>query len=395
MSRYSINKSVTQAYEMTLESIPYTWTPGANQIVNLDFLSRAKQMRYPVIRSLKIRVQASDIDCGAGGGPMRELALMFSNIRVRDLNGFRFNVRGSSLRAINFAMDPTYSDTMSGANIAASATNQVREFFFRLRFDYPFRGRRPKDLGMPLAMLLDGGEISLTAAASSLLVATSLTVSAATYTIVAQVCDYGEPEIGPVLTWQDWQMSQPEYYYPINGYLLYAGAYVGEGNILAQTAWALQQITSKTFDYPALQDTILRDLYRERQVSTMRQQVAPLDTVTSFAAGAIEDPHLTGEIVPVFAPSFQQANIDLPLLENLHYRTSLGSITTNPIPTFIIGSFLPGREQAACERAIPGFSRLSLSQLSTVTSDGNNPPADKVVPKVQSLSALRVLPRKS
>lgn len=62
MSRYSINKSVTQAYEMTLESIPYTWTPGANQIVNLDFLSRAKQMRYPVIRSLKIRVQASDID---------------------------------------------------------------------------------------------------------------------------------------------------------------------------------------------------------------------------------------------------------------------------------------------------------------------------------------------
>jgi hypothetical protein len=387
--RFSINKEVIQSYPMIVESIPYTWAAGQTQIVNLDFLSRAKQLKYGVIKSLKIRTLISNFSTGASGGPMRTLPLMYSNVRVRDLNGFRYNVRGSSLRNIMHIMDPTWGDTLYGANIAASQTNQVREFMLRMRFDWPFRARREKDFGLPIAMLLDGGEVSITAAPSATLITGFQTIVAATFTIVAEIVDYGVPEVGPVMQWQDWTIPSPEYYYPCNGYLYYAGAYVGEGNLGAQTAFASQQITSKTFDYSALQDTILRDAYRDSQCSVMKQNILP-DATTTFAAGTIEDCHLTGEAVALYAPNFSQANIDAPYLENIHYKSSLGSISSTPIPTFLIGSIAPGREAVAVERAVQGMTRLPDSALTIVTNDGNNPRADQVSDKVRALSALRI-----
>ena len=391
MSRFSINKDPVQAYPMFLEGESYPWAAGQNITFKLDFLSKAKQLRYPVIKSLAIRSDCTTLTTGASAGPMRMLPMMYGSVRVRDLNGIRYNVRGSSLRLINQVLNPTYGDTLQcspSANIGASTTG-ARVHYLPIRFDWPHRFRRPRDFGLPLAMLLDGGEVSVSCAAAAALTSGYITVTAATFKLVAEVVDLGVPEIGPVLNFNDWDIGKSEDYYPVNGFLALALAYAGEGGLAAQTAWADHTESSKTFDMNALQDDILVEFYRQKQI-VLRQAIVA-DTVTSFAAGQTEDACLTGECVPLFTPNNIQPTIDLPYLENVHYKTSIATASLPATtPRFIVGSIDPGRNPVASERAIPGITRLPDSALVAVTSDGNNPRVDQVNAKVRALTAIRV-----
>lgn len=362
----SLLKQPVSRFSKFLQSQPYTWSANGVQSVDLSFLSSAKQFAFPMVTGLWIRGSLT-VNTGASGGPARCHSLALSNILLRDLNGERVNLRGSSVRVIEHMLQSGAKIDTSNVNIAASQSSVAVEYFWRLPIGRAVlrRGMRRKDFSIPLLSLMDGGELRITYGAANP-ISGYVTTTAGTFDVFAEVQDYGVPELPPNFLFKDYSITQTEQYVPVNGRLYCFLAYAGEGGEGAQTAWSSHTVTSATTGHTAYPDTVLREHYRAENPSARHAPVA--DSTTT---NLIEDPFLKGQVDPVFFPKLDQPLVDLPAVDSFHYKTSLGSVGSNT-PTFIVGSILP-RTTAAMERAIPGVTAAGPDAVDVVTDDGKNP----------------------
>lgn len=366
------------------QSLTYAWAAQKTFPVDLSFLNAARDLSAPIIEELVIWFQAV-ITTSTGGMLGGALPTAFSQILVQDMVGERINLRGSSLRVVDqMEYGAGYQDV---ATIAASASNVTRNLFLRIPF-MPIRCRRRRDYGLSLREFVDGGKMQLVTSAALLpgSGATGGTIQSGNITLFAHIRDEGTKEAKSRLTFTDESINQVNFDYNVNGFLRALIWYNGEINEAASTPWASQTILSKTLEYQTLQDLLFQDWY-------VRESQPPRSDPGSVAAASVfkqTDVALTGQAVPLLFPYRDQKIPDMPKMQTVNIRTSLGSITTTDLPQ-VIKSIITERAASATARTL-GRSDVGAAVAKSGRIKGAN--GNKVGIKSVPMDVAKVMPIK-
>lgn len=266
-----------ELFGVPLRSNPEPVVLGAAKTIKPDYLNQARGMNFPVVRGIEIRFSGT-VGAITGGALGRDAAKLFDTIKFRDDDDV-YNVSGAGTRVLE---QLEYgAKQVDPVDIASGSTNATYIYSLYVPFA-PWRGYRPKDMCIPVANFLDGGEFTIQFASA---VPTGWAALQADWQVqmFADVVDARKKEAPTRRRLKEEAMPSQEFDYQVNGYLRSAVI----TSKLATTGYtslaAFTTINSRTLKWPAaFQTRTLLNMYR-REATTLGTN----DEFTLAAPGAI------------------------------------------------------------------------------------------------------------
>lgn len=328
---------------------PITWNANSTAPCNLAFLDSSKGAN-PQVSALYATVQLT-VDTGSSVGVGAQLHQMFSRIVLADGSGERINISGAGLRILNAAEAAFGGGYDDPDDVAANQTGTSVVFFLRLPIVPKSTGAlREADFFPAVRELRDGGRLEFTFSSSTPGNANGWSIQSGTVTVYAEIQDC-MPGLTSRLVLRENVMNQTDDVYVIGGALRWAIPYVGasQENAGPTGAWSVQLIDSFTLDYSQIPSLVFQERYK---------QAFPNQYVRADSLGAVtpngsapffrsyNDPIANGYAIPFVQPEPFGKTTGLRFIDSvIHYRTSVGSFTGQPL--FLTSTIQPRTPRSA------------------------------------------------
>lgn len=314
-------------HAVPFKSKDVTWSSGqgANDFP-VDFLDSAvKGMDDAYLDELLLRVSVNYTTAASTGSSRGQLLpQMLDRILIRDGDGPRIDVRGSSLRVQLQMEDGTGLGYDDAANQGAGA-NVTTVFFLRIPTCSPVLAENPRDFRWDVRKLRDGGQILIDFGTSPFGPDANhqLTVVSATVTLWAFCVDEHRHRDPSRMILREWTIYTSDQTFPLgadNGTKIvkmrsavqYIGQ-VGESKVTPD-AFAAQKIVSRALQYFSVQDDVLNERYRAQRPFRYPDPAGVLSTT---------DAYYNKYALPLFAPGYRQQITEMVDCGSFDWRTDL------------------------------------------------------------------------
>jgi len=288
------------------------YTFGLSQNINVDtnFLDQFMGWDAPEIAEFLL-VFSGSVTAGGGGAALgRDAAKLFNNVDIRMSGGQIVNGGGAPLR-VNEQNE--YGDKqLDPADVTAAGTNAAYEYQLAIPFEFPKSGDEYKrDCRLSLkAFKALGGQITIRTPSA---LPTNWSTATGTVEVYARVVEGRNRQANAFYTLLEYNVTQIEDYYPIEGSARYLGLTsrletTGYTSLIATT---YNSFDSRTLGWEAgLHPRILRDRYRHLHlaVGTNDEHLLVPVALAGPAFGAI----------PIVSPDKDQRIVRMPMLGRLH-----------------------------------------------------------------------------
>lgn len=236
----------------------YSWVTGATIDVDLNFLEGARHMTAPEAAIIEFVFDGTVTPSG-GTAQGEDFAKLFEQIIFND-EAEMINASGAMLRLLEQA--ELGSKSVDPADIADTVATPVKYRLKVMLEPLASKAERPRDFRVPLANLLEGGNLSIRLASA---LPTNFGNAAAGWTVqvFVKVFDGRKRELKSRRRIWDQVVQNQEYNYPVGGCIRHA-ILGSKLTTTGYTSWAnFATIYSKTLDLPpAFQTHVLVDDYR-------------------------------------------------------------------------------------------------------------------------------------
>lgn len=286
---------------------------GLAQNINVDtnFLDQFMGWDCPEIAEFLL-VMSGSVTAGGGGAALgRDAAKLFDNVDIRMSGGQIVNGGGATLRVNEQA---EYGDKqLDPADVTTSGTNAAWEYSLSIPFEFPKSGDEYKrDCRLSLkAFKALGGQITIRTPAA---LPTNWSTATGTVEVYARVVEARNRQANAFYTLLEYNVTQIEDYYPIEG----SARYIGLTSRLATTGYtSLIATTYNSFDSRSLgweaglHPRILRDRYRHLHLAVLGTTDEHLLTPLATAGPAFG-------AIPIVNPDKDQRIVRMPMMTRLH-----------------------------------------------------------------------------
>lgn len=346
------------------------WQAGAQLVPRLAFLDPARQYTAPEVCEIVFRFSGT-VGAVAGGALGRDAAKLIARINLRDSDDI-VNASGAMMRVLeqvelgNKQQDP--------ADITSGATNTTYNYHLRHLLE-PIKAQRPRDFRLPLANLLEGGQLSILTAAA-LPTGWAAAQSDWKFQIWMRIIDGRVRELKSRRKILETNVTQQEYYYPVNGSLRCAIL----GSTLTTTGYTslagFTTINSQTLDLvPSMETDMFQDLYRRYSDS-----LGSNDECTLAANGAL----------PIVVPSRWKKVGEMIDMQSLHLNLNAAAPTSGVLLTDTVIDRNPTMAALAMGYSSPDDLAAAAASTGQVVDSNGGSPVKSMVGKLARRLPVRI-----